>query len=142
MTEKKYNYRNEMKWENQKAKEERAIQEWKRNNIGIMVSGVIFLITLLMMLNGIRLNGNLSTLLIVVSMTGLFYFGRELRVLPKGQLIFSTMKAFLCLTMALTYVVLHQGFWDWMDFGILGILIGVVLLDIPRVMKAWKELHS
>ena len=31
---------------------------------------------------------------------------------------------------------------DWMDYGILGILVGVVLIDIPRVLKAKREMKS
>ena len=79
-------------------------------------------------------------ILLVLSLTGVFYFGRELRVVPKGQIIFTTVKALLCLGMAGAYTLMHQGLWDVMDYGILGILVGVVLIDIPRVMKAWKEL--
>ena len=81
-------------------------------------------------------------LLLVASMMGVFYFGRELRVLPKGQIIFSSVKALLCLGMAVSYIVMHQGYWDWMDYGILGILVGVVLIDIPRVLKAKREMKS
>ena len=81
-------------------------------------------------------------LLIVASMMGVFYFGRELRVLPKGQIIFSVVKALLCLGMAVSYIIMHQGFWDWMDYGILGILLGVILLDVPRILKAIKDLKS
>jgi hypothetical protein len=79
---------------------------------------------------------------LVLSMTGVFYFGRELRIIPKGQILFSSIKALLCLGMATSYAVMHTGYWDVMDFGILGILIGVILLDVPRVIKAAKELHS
>ena len=32
MAEKKYSFRNEIKYENQKAKEERALKDFKRNN--------------------------------------------------------------------------------------------------------------
>ena len=81
-------------------------------------------------------------ILLVASMMGVFYFGRELRVLPKGQIIFSTVKALLCLGMAVSYIIMHQGFWDWMDYGILAVLVSVVLMDIPRVMKARKEMKS
>ena len=81
-------------------------------------------------------------LLMVTSLMGVFFFGRELRILPKGQLIFSLVKAALCLGMALAYTVMHQGFWDWMDYGILGILVGVILLDVPRIIKASKELKQ
>ena len=79
---------------------------------------------------------------LVMSMTGVFYFGRELRVIPKGQIFFSTIKALLCLGMAASYAVMHTGYWDVMDFCILGILIWVVLMDIPRVIKASKELRK
>ena len=89
---------------------------------------------------GIVLNRNLMMIFLVVSLTGVFYFGRELRVIAKGQIIFSTVKALLCLGMAGAYTLMHQGLWDWMDYGILAILVGVVLIDVPRIMKAWKEL--
>ena len=79
-------------------------------------------------------------ILLVVSLTGVFYFGRELKVIAKGQIIFSAVKALLCLGMAVAFAMMHQGFWDVMDYSILGILVGVVLIDIPRVIKAWKEL--
>ena len=75
-------------------------------------------------------------------MMGVFYFGCELRILPKGQIIFSLIKALLCLGMAVSYIVMHQGLWDWMDYSILGILLCVVLIDVPRVLKAKKELKS
>ena len=81
-------------------------------------------------------------LLLVASLMGVFYFGRELRVLPKGQIIFSVVKALLCLGMAVSYIIMHQGFWDWMDYGILGILMGVVLIDIPRIIQAREKLKD
>lgn len=142
MNENKYSFRNEIKYENQKAKEERAMKDFKRNIYGLDISAIVFFAVLLVTLNGIQVNQNLTMLLLVASMMGVFYFGRELRVLPKGQIIFSSVKALLCLGMAVSYIVMHQGFWDWMDYSILAILVGVVLLDIPRVMKAAKEMKS
>lgn len=142
MSDKKYSFRNEIKYENQKAKEEQAIKDFKRNVYGLDFSAIVFFSVLLVTLNGIRVNHNLMMLLLVLSMVGVFYFGRELRILPKGQIIFSSVKALLCLGMAVSYIVMHQGLWDWMDYGILGILIGVVLIDIPRVVKAAKEMKS
>ena len=142
MSEKKYSFRNEIKYENQKAREEQAKKDFKRNMYGLNFSAIVFFFVLLVTLNGIVVNQNLMMLLLVASMMGVFYFGRELRVLPKGQIIFSLVKALLCLGMAASYIVMHQGYWDWMDYGILGILVGVVLIDIPRVLKAKKELKS
>lgn len=142
MTESKYNFRNEIKFGNQKAKEERARKDWNRNTTGLYLSSIVFLGILLATFNGIKLSGNLSMLVIIASMIGVFYFGRELRVLPKGQLIFSGVKAVLCLGMAGSYCVLHQGLWDMMDYMILAVLIGVVLIDLPRIMKAWKEVKE
>ncbi len=142
MSEKKYSFRNEIKYENQKAREEQAKKDFKRNMYGLNFSAIVFFFVLLVTLNGIVVNQNLMMLLLVASMMGVFYFGRELRVLPKGQIIFSSVKALLCLGMAASYIVMHQGYWDWMDYGILGILVGVVLIDIPRVLKAKKELKS
>lgn len=139
MTERKYNFRNEIKYENQKAKEEHARKDFKRNLYGLGISTVLFSGVLVVTLNGIHFNNNLMMLLLVFSMIGVFYFGRELRIVPEGQIYFSSVKAFLCIGMAVSYVVMHRGLWDWMDYGILGILLGVVLLDIPRVIKAWKE---
>lgn len=142
MSEKKYSFRNEIKFENQKAKEERAIKDFKRNIYGLYLSAIAFFIVLLVTLNGLRFNTNLMMLFLVFSLMGVFYFGRELRVLPKGQIIFSMIKALLCLGMAISYIVMHQGLWDVVDYCILGILAGVVLIDIPRVLKARKELKS
>ena len=140
MSEKKYSFRNEIKYENQKAREEQAKKDFKRNMYGLNFSAIVFFFVLLVTLNGIVVNQNLMMLLLVASMMGVFYFGRELRVIAKGQIIFSVVKALLCLGMSGAYIIMHQGFWDWMDYSILGILIGVVVLDIPRVIKAWKEL--
>lgn len=140
MSENKYSFRNEIKFGKQKEKEERALKDFGRNRLGLYLSAVVFFIVLLTTLSGIVLNRNLMMILLVVSMTGVFYFGRELRVIAKGQIIFSAVKALLCLGMAVAFSMMHQGFWDIMDYGILGILVGVVLIDIPRVMKAWKEL--
>ena len=142
MSEKKYSFRNEIKYENQKAREEQAKKDFKRNMYGLNFSAIVFFFVLLVTLNGIVVNQNLMMLLLVAFMMGVFYFGRELRVLPKGQIIFSSVKALLCLGMAASYIVMHQGYWDWMDYGILGILVGVVLIDIPRVLKAKKGLKS
>ena len=142
MSEKKYSFRNEIKYENQKAKEEHAKKDFKRNMYGLEFAAIVFFIVLLVTLNGVLVNQNLMMLLLVASMMGVFYFGRELRVLPKGQIIFSSVKALLCLGMAVSYIVMHQGYWDWMDYGILGILVGVVLIDIPRVLKAKREMKS
>ena len=140
MSENKYSFRNEIKFGKQKEKEERALKDFNRNRIGLYLSAVVFFIVLLTTLSGIVLNRNLMMILLVVSMTGVFYFGRELKVIAKGQIIFSAVKALLCLGMAVAFSMMHQGFWDFMDYGILGILVGVVLIDIPRVIKAWKEL--
>ena len=140
MSENKYSFRNEIKFGKQKEKEERALKDFGRNRLGLYLSAVVFFIVLLTTLSGIVLNRNLMMILLVVSMTGVFYFGRELRVIAKGQIIFSAVKALLCLGMAVAFSMMHQGFWDVMDYSILGILVGVVLIDIPRVIKAWKEL--
>lgn len=142
MSEKKYSFRNEIKYENQKAKEEQARKDFKRNQLGLNISSVIFFFVLIVTLQGIVVNKNLMMILLVASLMGVFYFGREIRVLPKGQIIFSSVKALLCIGMGISYIMMHQGFWDWMDYSILGILLGVVLMDIPRVMKARKELKG
>ena len=140
MSENKYSFRNEIKFGKQKEKEERALKDFSRNRLGLYLSAVVFFIVLLTTLSGIVLNRNLMMILLVVSLTGVFYFGRELKVIAKGQIIFSVVKALLCLGMAVAFAMMHQGFWDIMDYSILGILVGVVLIDIPRVIKAWKEL--
>lgn len=142
MSEQKYSFRNEIRYENQKAREEKAKKDFKRNLYGLDFSAIVFFIVLLVTLNGIVANQNLMMILLVASLMGVFYFGRELRVLPKGQIIFSGVKALLCLGMAASYIVMHQGLWDWMDYSILAILIGVVLLDIPRVLNAKKAMKS
>ena len=140
MSENKYSFRNEIKFGKQKEKEERALKDFGRNRLGLYLSAVVFFIVLLTTLSGIVLNRNLMMILLVVSLTGVFYFGRELKVIAKGQIIFSAVKALLCLGMAVAFSMMHQGFWDIMDYSILGILVGVVLIDIPRVIKTWKEL--
>ena len=140
MSENKYSFRNEIKFGKQKEKEERALKDFSRNRLGLYLSAVVFFIVLLTTLSGIVLNRNLMMILLVVSLTGVFYFGRELKVIAKGQIIFSAVKALLCLGMAVAFSMMHQGLWDVMDYSILGILVGVVLIDIPRVIKAWKEL--
>lgn len=140
MSEKKYSFRNEIRYENQKAREEQAKKDFKRNQLGLNIAAVVFFVVLVVTLQGFDINNNLMMILLVASLMGVFYFSRELRVLPKGQIIFSAVKALLCLGMAVSYIVMHQGYWDWMDYGILGILLGVVLMDIPRVLKAKKEL--
>ena len=140
MSENKYSFRNEIKFGKQKEKEERALKDFKRNRTGLYLSAFVFYIVLLVTLMGIVLNRNLMMIFLVVSLTGVFYFGRELKVIAKGQIIFSAVKALLCLGMAVAFSMMHQGFWDIMDYSILGILVGVVLIDIPRVIKAWKEL--
>ena len=140
MSENKYSFRNEIKFGLQKEKEARALKDFNRNRIGLYFSAVVFFIVLLTTLGGVVLNKNLMMILLVASLTGVFYFGRELKVIAKGQVLFSVVKALLCLGMAGAFIVMHQGLWDVMDYCILGILVGVVLLDIPRVIKAWKEL--
>ena len=140
MSENKYSFRNEIKFGLQKEKEARALKDFKRNRIGLYFSAVVFFIVLLTTLGGVVMNKNLMMIFLVASMTGVFFFGRELKVIAKGQILFSVVKALLCLGMAGAFIVMHQGLWDVMDYFILGILVGVVLLDIPRVIKAWKEL--
>ena len=140
MSENKYSFRNEIKFGLQKEKEARALKDFKRNRIGLYFSAVVFFIVLLTTLGGVVMNKNLMMIFLVASLTGVFYFGRELKVIAKGLILFSVMKALLCLGMAGAFIVMHQGLWDVMDYCILGILVGVVLLDIPRVIKAWKEL--
>ena len=142
MSEKKISFRDEFKQNNLHKKEERAKKDFNRNVLGLDISALVFLGMLLMTLRGVRFGGNLSMLVVVASMVGVFYFGRELRVLPKGQIHFSVTKAILGIVMMGAYVLMHQGYWDWMDYGILGILTGVILIDIPRVMKAMKEMKS
>ena len=140
MSENKYSFRNEIKFGLQKEKEARALKDFNRNRIGLYFSAIVFFIVLLTTLCGVVLNKNLMMILLVASLTGVFFFGRELKVIAKGQVLFSVVKALLCLGMAGAFIVMHQGLWDVMDYCILGILVGVVLLDIPRVIKAWKEL--
>lgn len=142
MSEKKYSFRTEIKYQNQQAREEQAQKDFKRNIYGLSFSAIVFFAVLLAVLNGLVKDQNPIMILLIASMMGVFYFGRELRVLPKGQIIFSGVKAVLCIGLALSYVVMHKGLWDWMDFSILAILIGVVLLDIPRVLNAKNAMKS
>ena len=142
MSDKKISFRDEIKLKNKKTLEEQALKDYKRNTIGLYFSAIVFFIVLLMTFNGRRVAGNLSMMLIVVSMMGVFFFGRGLRVLPKGQIVFSCVKALLCVGMCVAYTILHQGNWDMMDYGILAILLGVVAVDMPRVIKASKEMKQ
>ena len=142
MSDKKISFRDEIKLKNKKTLEEQALKDYKRNTIGLYFSAIVFFIVLLMTFNGIRVAGNLSTMLIVASMMGVFFFGRGLRVLPKGQIVFSCVKALLCVGMCVAYTILHEGNWEMMDYGILAILLGVVAVDIPRVIKASKEMKQ
>ena len=79
MSDKKYSFKNEINYENQQAKQQQAkqqqaIKDWKRNNIGLTISAILFFCILVTTLNGIRISGNLSMLLIVASMMGVFLF--------------------------------------------------------------------
>ena len=142
MSDNKYSFRNEIKFGKQKEKEEKARKDFNRNKYGLYLAAVVFFIVLLVTLQGIVINSNMMMLLLVASLMGVFYFGRELRVLPKGQIIFSATKASLCICMALTYILMHKGLWDVMDYCILGILAMVVLIDIPRILKASKNMKE
>lgn len=142
MDEKKNSFKNEIKYNNLKAKEEQAKKDYNRNVLGLNFSAVIFFAVLLATLLGLSMNSNLMMIFIVLSLMGVFYFGRELRVLPKGQIYFSVVKILLCVGMMIAYAFMHQGLWDVMDYGILGILLGVIALDIPRILKARKELKG
>ena len=142
MSDNKYSFRNEIKFGKQKEKEEKARKDFNRNKYGLYLAAVVFFIVLLVTLQGIVINSNLMMLLLVASLMGVFYFGRELRVLPKGQVIFSATKAALCISMALTYTLMHKGLWDVMDFSILGILVGVIMVDLPRFIKAIQKSKS
>ena len=133
MTENKYSFRNEIKFGKQKEKEEKAQKDFNRNKYGLYLAAVVFFFVLLITLQGIVINSNLMMLLLVVSL---------MRVLPKGQIIFSATKALLCISMALTYTLMHKGLWDVMDYCILGILALVVLIDVPRVWKASKKMKE
>lgn len=142
MEEKKYNYRSYIKDEMNKTKEEEAKKNWKRNGIGITVSSILFLAVILPILFNVRLSYNLSVLGLIVSMTGVFYFSRELRILPKGQLVASGVKAGLCWMMGIVYLMLHQGNYDSMDGVLLLVLFGLPLLDLPKVIKAWRHISQ
>ena len=79
---------------------------------------------------------------IIVSMTGVFYFSRELRIIPKGQFIATGVKTGLCWLMGISYRILHKGYYDAMDGVLLMVLFGLPLLDLPKVLKAWKEMKQ
>lgn len=140
MEEKKYNFRSYIKEEANKAKEEEAQKNWKRNVIGIILSSILFLIVILCVLFGMRISYNLSVIGLVLSMTGVFYFSRELRILPKGQLIASGVKTGLCWLMGTVYLFLHQGSYDSMDGVLLLVLFALPLLDLPKVIRAWRQI--
>ena len=87
MDNKKYDYRAYVKEEVNKVKTESALKNWKRNIIGIGVSSAIFLSLILAVFCGVKFSTNLPMLGIIASLTGVFFFSRELRIIPKGQLI-------------------------------------------------------
>lgn len=139
MPEKKYSFRDEIKLEKRRKREIRAMEDYNRNVIGLVLSSIIFFLVLVTTFLGIRIGGNLSMLFIVLSWMGVFYFGRELKVLPKGQILYSMIKSVLCICMGTVYVVMHKGLWDMMDYGILGMFTIIVLGEFPRIIKAVKK---
>ena len=74
MSEKKYSFRDEIKYGKQKEKEERALLNFKRNQFGLYFSAIVFFIVLLVTLAGMVLNRNLMMILLICSMTGVFHF--------------------------------------------------------------------
>lgn len=142
MEEKKYDYRAYVKEEVNKAKQETAQKNWNRNLIGITLSASVFMALILAVFCGVKFSTNLPMLGIIASMTGVFYFSRELRIIPKGQLIASGVKTGLCWLMGVTYLILHQGNYDAMDGVLLMVLFGLPLLDLPRIIKARKQMKK
>lgn len=142
MEEQKYDYRSYVKGEVNKAKTEAAQKNWKRNLIGIALSAVIFLSLILAVFCGVKFSNNAAMLGIIASLTGVFYFSRELRVIPKGQIIASSVKAGLCWLMGITYIILHQGAYGADDIMLMAVLFGLPLLDLPKVLKALKEIKK
>ena len=142
MENKKYDYRSYIKNEVDQAKQEKALKNWNRNLIGIILSAVLFLALILAVFCKVKFSNNLPMLGIVASLTGVFYFSRELRIIPKGQFIATGVKAGLCWLMGLSYVILHHGEYGTDDVILLFVLIGVPLLDLPKLMKAWKEIKK
>ena len=47
MSEKQYSFRNEIKYENQKAKEEQAKKDFKRNQLGLNIAAIVFFVVLI-----------------------------------------------------------------------------------------------
>lgn len=142
MDNKKYDYRAYVKEEVNKSKTEAALKNWKRNLIGIGISTLLFLVFILTVLFGVKFSTNLPMLGIIVSLTGVFYFSRELRIIPKGQFIATSVKAGLCWLMGIIYIILHKGHYDAMDGILLMVLFGLPMLDLPKVIKAWKEMKE
>lgn len=142
MEEKKYDYRSYIKNKVNQAKQERALKHWNRNLIGIILSAVLFLALILAVFCKVKFPNNLPMLGIVASLTGVFYFSRELRIIPKGQIIATSVKAGLCWLMGLSYLILHQGEYALDDYMLLMVLFGVPLLDLSKVLKAWNEIKK
>ena len=44
--------------------------------------------------------------------------------------------------MGISYLILHKGYYDAMDGVLLMVLFGLPLLDLPKVLKAWKEMKN
>lgn len=142
MKENQYDYRSYVKEEVNKVKQEKAQKNWKRNIIGITISTILFLSLILAVFYGIKFSTNFPMIGIIVSMTGVFYFSRELRIIPKGQFIATGVKTGLCWLMGISYLILHKGYYDAMDGVLLMVLFGLPLLDLPKVLKAWKEMKQ
>ena len=82
MKDNQYDYRSYVKEEVNKAKQEKALKIWKRTIIGIGISTILFLSLILAVFCGIKFSTNFPMLGIIASMTGVFYFSRELLVIP------------------------------------------------------------
>lgn len=142
MDKNKYDYKTYIEEEVNKAKKEKAQKNWKWNIIGIGISTVLFLTLILAVFCKVNFSTNLPMLGIIISLTGIFFFSRELRIIPKGQLIATSVKTGLCWLMGITYIILHKGSYDAMDGVLLMVLFGLPLLDLPKIAKAWKEMKE
>ena len=138
MKEKNYNYCSDIKNQTNKEKLDKAVKHWKRNLIGIILSSILFLALIVSIINGMKFTTNFPIIGVVVSLTGFFFFSRELKIIPKGQLVSTGLKAILCWFFALIYFFQYNSISSIDDIMLFIALIGVPLLDLPKVIQAYK----
>ena len=137
------NLHQEIKALQQKELEEKALKNYKRNRLGILISALLLLLVMWLMITGMSVGGNFLILLLFISVLGLFYFKREMSVIRKGLLFSSAVFIFTGGLIAILYtaaqLVLFDGM-DKLDWLLTVILIfGPVIQMLITMQKARKE---